>query len=185
MIPTLNVGDFILVNKYAYGLRLPVIGTKIVPLADPARGDVMVFIPPHEDKYYIKRVIGLPGDNVRLENRQLYINGTPVPRQFQQAIEVETAIGPLPGSRYEELIDGVAHPTLQIDSLNSRAPARTRWTVPPGHYFMLGDNRDNSMDSRVWGVVAEDKIVGKAIAVWMHKQPGLRLPTFAHNKWIQ
>ena len=184
MIPTLEVGDFILVNKYTYGLRLPVVGTKLLDVNDPQRGEVMVFIPPHENKYYIKRVIGLPGDRVRYEGKQLSINGEPVPTEYVRDILVDTVQGPLPGSLYMEEIGGVEHETQLIDVL-VRQGARTSWIVPDGHYFMMGDNRDNSNDSRVWGPVHESKIVGKAIAVWLHKDPGLNLPNFSRNRLIK
>ena len=184
MIPTLQVGDFILVNKYAYGVRLPVIGTKIIDVDDPERGEVMVFIPPHENKYYIKRVIGLPGDTVRYENKNLYINGELIDKEFEEDIEIDTSIGALPGSLYTETIGGIEHSIQHIDGAG-RQRVRTTWVVPSGHYFMMGDNRDNSSDSRVWGPVPEEDIVGKAIAVWMHKEPGLNLPTFARNQVIR
>jgi signal peptidase I len=183
MIPTLEVGDFILVNKYAYGVRLPVIGTKIMDVEDPKRGEVMVFIPPHEDKYYIKRVIGLPGDSVRYEDKHLYINGELIDKDYVRDIEVETGIGPLSGTLYTETLGDVAHAAQHIDAVGQRR-ARTTWVIPNGHYFMMGDNRDNSADSREWGTVSEENIVGKAIAVWMHKDPGLKLPTFSRNQLI-
>ena len=183
MIPTLEVGDFILVSKYAYGVRLPVIGTKIMDVEDPKRGEVMVFIPPHEDKYYIKRVIGLPGDSVRYEDKHLYINGELIDKDYVRDIEVETGIGPLSGTLYTETLGDVAHAVQHIDAVGQRR-ARTTWVIPNGHYFMMGDNRDNSADSREWGAVSEDNIVGKAIAVWMHKDPGLNLPTFSRNQLI-
>jgi len=184
MVPTLEVGDFILVNKYAYGVRLPVIGTKIMDVDDPKRGEVMVFFPPHEDKYYIKRVIGIPGDTVRYEDKILYINGELIEKEFVENILVDTSAGPLPGTLYSETIDGVEHPTIQIDAVGRRR-SRTNWIIPNGHYFMMGDSRDNSEDSRVWGTVSEDDIVGKAVAVWMHKDPGLNLPTFSRNQRIR
>ena len=183
MIPTLEVGDFILVNKYAYGVRLPVIGTKIIDVATPDRGEVMVFIPPHEDKYYIKRVIGLPGDTVRYEGRDLYINGELISKELQGNIQVDTNVGALPGTLYTETINGIEHATQHIDGVGQRR-SRTSWVIPNGHYFMMGDNRDNSSDSRVWGAVPEKDIVGKAVAVWMHKEPGLNLPTFSRNQLI-
>ncbi|MDD9891252.1 MAG: signal peptidase I [Gammaproteobacteria bacterium] len=183
MVPTLEVGDFILVNKYAYGVRLPVIGTKIMDVDDPKRGEVMVFFPPHENKYYIKRVIGVPGDTVRYEDKNLYINGELVEKEFVENILVDTSAGALPGTLYFETIDGVEHPTIQIDAVGRRR-SRTNWIIPNGHYFMMGDSRDNSEDSRVWGTVSEDNIVGKAVAVWMHKEPGLNLPTFSRNQRI-
>ena len=184
MIPTLNVGDFILVNKYAYGVRLPVVGTKIVSVDDPKRGEVMVFIPPHENKYYIKRVIGLPGDTVRYENKSLFINGEPIEKEFVENITVNTSIGDLAGTLSSENLGSVIHPTQHIDAAGGRR-LRTTWVVPNGHYFMMGDNRDNSADSREWGPVSEENIVGKAIAVWMHKEPGLNLPTFFENRLIR
>ena len=184
MIPTLNVGDFILVNKYAYGVRLPVLGTKIVNVDDPKRGEVMVFIPPHENKYYIKRVIGLPGDTVRYENKALFINGEAIGKEFVENITVNTSIGDLAGTLSSENLGSVIHPTQHIDVAGGRR-LRTTWVVPNGHYFMMGDNRDNSADSREWGPVSEKNIVGKAIAVWMHKEPGLNLPTFFQNRLIK
>ena len=183
MIPTLEVGDFILVNKYAYGVRLPIIGTKIMDVDDPERGEVMVFIPPHENKPYIKRVIGLPGDTVRYEDKNLYINGELIDKEYVEPITVDTSIGGLAGTLFTETINGVEHATQHIDAVGRRR-ARTTWVIPNGHYFMMGDNRDNSSDSREWGAVPEQDIVGKAVAIWMHKQPGLNLPTFARNQRI-
>ena len=184
MIPTLNVGDFILVNKYAYGIRLPVIGTKIISVDDPERGEVMVFIPPHENKYYIKRVIGLPGDTVRYENKTLFINGEEIQKEYIENITVNTSIGGLAGTLSSETLGSVVHSTQHIDVAGDRR-LRTTWVVPNGHYFMMGDNRDNSADSREWGPVSEENIVGKAIAVWMHKDPGLNIPTFFQNRLIK
>lgn len=184
MIPTLKVGDFILVNKYAYGVRLPVIGTKIFDVADPDRGEVMVFIPPHENTYYIKRVIGLPGDTVRYENKELFINGEMMSSQFEEDILVDTDIGALSGTLSTETIDGIEHATQHINGVGMQK-TRTTWVIPNGHYFMMGDNRDNSLDSREWGSVPEKDIVGKAIAVWMHKDPGFNLPTMSTNRLIK
>ena len=184
MIPTLEVGDFILVNKFAYGVRLPIIGTKLADVADPQRGEVMVFIPPHENKYYIKRVIGLPGDTVRYEDKNLYINGDMMPKAFVEDILVDTSIGDLDGTLHTETINGIEHPVQHINAAGN-GRSRTTWVVPNGHYFMMGDNRDNSSDSREWGPVPEQDIVGRAIAVWLHKDPGLNLPTFARNQRIK
>ena len=184
MIPTLEVGDFILVNKYAYGVRLPVIGTKIMSVADPQCGEVMVFFPLHEAKYYIKRVIGLPGDTVRYEDKRLYINGEIVSEEYQRDISIETNIGSLDGTLHRETINGVEHATQHINGA-ARQRSRTTWVIPNGNYFMMGDNRDNSSDSREWGTASENKIVGKAIAVWMHKEPGFHLPTFSRNQRIK
>jgi len=168
---TLLVGDFILVNKYTYGIRLPVWRTKVFDINQPQRGDVMVFFPPHKDQYYIKRVIGLPGDLVQYKDKVLTING-----EIQQQT-------PLPGkkrslfSQSMEQLGDIEH-EIQVN-LASHRNDDISVRVPAGHYFMMGDNRDNSQDSRSWGSVAEERIVGKAVAIWMHKEPGWNLPTFS------
>lgn len=183
MIPTLEVGDFILVNKYHYGLRLPVIGTKIVANNEPSRGEVMVFIPPHDSAYFIKRVIGLPGDSIDYENKILRVNGEPVEIDIVDEVAIETANGMRPGVLFNETLGDIPH-QAQIIAQDNRGRNRTSWVVPPGHYFMMGDNRDNSADSRVWGPVPEENIVGRAFAIWMHKEPGFNLPTFRRNQRI-
>lgn len=184
MIPTLEVGDFILVNKYTYGIRLPVVGTKILEINEPQRGEVMVFIPPHEGRYFIKRVVGLPGDTVRYEDKVLYINDERVQAQPIDQVEIEMPNGLMQrGILLNETLGAVEHET-QILNAPSRDGGRTVWVVPQGHYFMMGDNRDNSADSRVWGSVPEENIVGKAFAIWMHKEPGWSLPTFDRNGLI-
>ena len=178
MIPTLKVGDFILVNKYAYGIRLPVVGTKIIDVGDPERGDSMVFIPPHEEEYFIKRVIGLPGDRVRYQNKTLYINGVEQAQVFEREVrefrprqlEFEETFGDQPHAIYRNLYND---PRIQ------------EWVVPEGHYFMMGDNRDQSNDSRFWGFVPDENVVGRAFAVWMHKDPRLSMPTFSTTRWIR
>lgn len=183
MIPTLEVGDFILVNKYHYGLRLPVVGTKIMENNSPQRGEVMVFIPPHDPRYFIKRVVGLPGDRIDYENKILRINGEQLEVDIVDEVMIETAVGMRSGILFNEQLGHVNH-NAQIVSNDNRESSRSSWIVPPGHYFMMGDNRDNSADSRVWGPVPEENIVGKAIAVWMHKDPGFNLPTFSRNQRI-
>ena len=172
MVPTLEVGDYILVNKFTYGIRLPVLRTKIIDLGDPQRGDVMVFFPPHMNKtYYIKRVIGVPGDVVSYRNKRLYVNDEPVPFE-QLAIlpdgrsRVQVGLAELGGRRHLQ----------QVDLL--RPPRDFTVTVKPGHYFLMGDNRDNSSDSRVWGQVSERDIVGKAFAIWMHWDSLFSIPSF-------
>jgi signal peptidase I len=185
MIPTLNVGDFIVVNKFAYGLRLPVLGTKILPVGEPQRGDVMVFIPPHDPHYFIKRVIGLPGDHIQYKNKTVYVNGEPLPQELVGPIAEEPGV-----MLSRETVNGLAHDIHTMPSRNF-LPRDFDWlqpegaVIPEGHYFMMGDNRDNSSDSREWGVVPEQNIVGKAVAVWMHKEGGLSLPTFSQNRLIQ
>ncbi|MEM9313684.1 MAG: signal peptidase I, partial [Pseudomonadota bacterium] len=162
MVPTLEVGDYILVNKFTYGIRLPILRTKVLNLGEPKRGDVMVFFPPHMNKtYYIKRVIGLPGDVVTYRSKRLYVNDEPVP--FEQLAVVPDARGRVQVG-LAELGD-----RRHLQQVNLLRPGRDfTVTVKPGHYFMMGDNRDNSSDSRVWGQVSERDIVGKAFAIWMH-----------------
>ncbi|MFP3873252.1 MAG: signal peptidase I [Thiohalophilus sp.] len=162
MLPTLEVGDFILVNKFAYGMRLPVGHQRIVNLDDPERGDVIVFrYPENPDIDYIKRVVGLPGDEVAYYNKTLYINGEPA---LQKPIDDYNAEYSLE-LRYEETLGDVRHPIL-VDADSS--PQDFVVTVPKGNYFVMGDNRDNSRDSRVWGFVPEENLVGEAFLIWMN-----------------
>ena len=172
MVPTLEVGDYILVNKFTYGIRLPVLRTKVLDLGEPKRGDVMVFFPPHMNKtYYLKRVIGLPGDVVSYRNKRLYVNGQPVP--FEPLAVLPQAQGRTQVGMAE--LGGKRH----LQQINLMRPARDfTVTVKPGHYFMMGDNRDNSADSRSWGQVAERDIVGKAFAIWMHWDSLFSIPSF-------
>ena len=157
MVPTLKVGDFILVNKWTYGIRLPVLRTKIIELNSPERGDVMVFFPPHEERYFIKRVVGLPGDEIHVLDGVLYINGD---KMSQKVLQGET---PAPRSVVmTEDLNGLKH-AMQRRILPTRLSQNYTAVVPQGHYFMMGDNRDNSSDSRVWGPVPEERIVGRAL----------------------
>jgi signal peptidase I len=186
MIPTLLVGDLILVNKFHYGVRLPVINKKIIANHDPQRGDVMVFRYPKDTSIdYIKRVVGVPGDEVSFRNQRLYINGVAAP-----LVQL-----PAPGfydedlrqyfTEYQETLGSVTHDILlnpnaqpyygPPDKITFPYRENCRYSadavtckVPPGHYFMMGDNRDNSQDSRWWGFVPDRNIVGKAFFVWMN-----------------
>lgn len=180
MVPTLLKGDFILVNKFAYGLRLPVLNTKLIGNGEPARGEVVVFrYPPEPTVAYIKRVVGLPGDLLEYRGNQLIINGQPVPltpssddssaetgyrRLTEQLGKTVHSIQVLANGRW-----GLAGfwPGLQA----YREPDGTvAWTyqVPAGHYFVMGDNRDNSADSRYWGLVPEENLIGRAFFIWMN-----------------
>jgi signal peptidase I len=172
MVPTLEVGDYILVNKFTYGIRLPVLRSKVIDINEPQRGDVMVFFPPHMNKtYYIKRVIGLPGDVVSYRNKRLYVNGEPVPQD-------PLAVIPDGRGRYQVSLASLGGKN-HLQQVNLMRPARDfTVTVKPGHYFMMGDNRDNSSDSRVWGQVSERDIVGKAFAIWMHWDSLFSIPSF-------
>ena len=182
MVPTLLVGDFILVNKYIYGIRLPVANRKLIEVARPERGDVMVFRYPEDPSLdYIKRVVGVPGDRVEYRNKRVIINGTPVPtREMDDYLSRERMQF---SRRFVETLNGTEHEILlDEDSRAAFMPERSfpfagncnyntsglACTVPPGHYFVMGDNRDNSSDSRVWGFVPDDNIVGKAFFIWLN-----------------
>lgn len=182
MLPTLEVGDYIVVNKFSYGFRLPVIGTKILEMDDPERGDVMVFKFPENPKInFIKRVVALPGDTLKYENKRLYINGEKVEEILMDSSE---NLSSSQARQYIENIDGVEHAIrkrLGASGFNTQ----TEWLVPEGHYFVMGDNRDNSNDSRFWGTVPDELVMGKAFAIWMHKLPGLHLPEFSRNSRIK
>jgi signal peptidase I len=182
MIPTLQVGDLILVNKYQYGIRLPVVNRTIVDLGHPQRGDVMVFRYPHQPSQdYIKRVVGLPGDRVDYHDRRLTINGVPVPMR-----QIAPYFDPARVQTYQQFIETLGsvehraifsegegtpiHPALQHtnrDACDYSAGGVT-CTVPPESYFVMGDNRDNSEDSRFWGFVPDRNIVGRAFFIWMN-----------------
>jgi signal peptidase I len=186
MIPTLLVGDLILVNKYHYGVRLPVINKKIIANHEPQRGDVMVFRYPKDTSIdYIKRVVGVPGDEVSFREQRLYVNGvqapleqTPPPGFYDEDLRLYFP-------EYQEKLGDVTHRILlntasqpfygPEDKITFPFRENCRYSaegvtckVPPGHYFMMGDNRDNSQDSRWWGFVPDENIVGKAFFVWMN-----------------
>ena len=182
MIPTLLVGDFILVNKYTYGIRLPILHKEIIDINDPQRGDVMVFRYPEKPSLdYIKRVVGVSGDTVVYRDKRLYINGEP-----QVLAEAPDYLHPERmqyARRFTENLNGVKHDILNDDGHPGGVLRHRRFPyddqcsynnegfsckVPPGHYFMMGDNRDNSEDSRVWGFVPDENIVGKAFFIWFN-----------------
>jgi signal peptidase I len=182
MIPTLLVGDLILVNKFHYGVRLPVVNTKVLSNNEPQRGDVMVFrYPPQPSLDYIKRVVGVPGDEVAYLNKQLTVNGQPVPKVAQPDFFDPDSMRY--GKQFQETQNGKTYGTLNDNDRPAFVPGASDFTfkdqcnytvegvvckVPAGHYFMMGDNRDNSLDSRYWGFVPEANIVGKAFFVWMN-----------------
>lgn len=167
MMPTLLVGDFILVNKYDYGIRLPVLNSKIFDLGDPQRGDVVVFrFPKDPGVDYIKRVVGVPGDHVVYKNKTLFINGRQV-AQVPAGVYIGTGSG-LSSSGAElrrEVLGDVTHDILVEPHVHG---VEADVIVPEGHYFVMGDNRDNSNDSRYWGFVPDENLVGKAFMIWMN-----------------
>lgn len=192
MIPTLLVGDFILVNKYTYGIRLPVINKKIVELNSPQRGDVVVFRWPVDQSLdYIKRVVGVPGDRVEYRNKRLTINGEPLPvRQDGEYLDKEKLyytprfVETLGGHEHDVIIEAEAPAFVsqvfqfpQRDKCHYNAEGFS-CEVPAGHYFMMGDNRDNSQDSRVWGFVPDENIVGKAFFIWFNFGDWKRIGSF-------
>jgi signal peptidase I len=190
MMPTLLVGDFILVNKYAYGLRLPVLNNRILEVGEPKRGDVIVFrypgylcerdgkpvrsgnpcyepFVPAPKQDYIKRVVGLPGDEITYRNKVIYVNGVEVPQTY-----VGPYVGPAEGGRnmdgsqvMDELLSESSHRMMTMPQMAGREGS---WQVPAASYFVMGDNRDSSADSRYWGFVPEDNLVGRAIVIWMN-----------------
>jgi signal peptidase I len=167
MLPTLLVGDFILVNKFGYGLRLPVINDKIVGIGTPKRGDVIVFRFPEDPSInYIKRVVGLPGDRVMYQDKRLYINGELVKdadsRPYKNGQPGDCAFM---ATRLLEQLDGVSHDILLTDRIDLRT---LTFVVPAHHYFVMGDNRDCSNDSRFWGYVPDANLVGRAFLVWFN-----------------
>jgi len=211
MVPTLETGDYILVNKYQYGVRLPITNTKIIDIGEPQRGDVAVFRYPLNPKIsYIKRIIGLPGDHIEFNHGQLSINGQKVlqvPTEFSR----EKDILDTPKSiYYTETMGEHQHLVRLLEGQNTLITAFNyaqkkedlpfvardndvfvksngqSWQVivPKGHYFAMGDNRDQSADSRFWGFVPEENLTGHAIYVWMHKEPGLKIPSFKRNGTI-
>ena len=225
MVPTLYTGDFIAVNKYAYGIRLPLVNTKVLDLGAPQHGDVVVFrFPLNPKQYYIKRVIGVGGDTVSFNNGQLSVNGkaiattpanfTPDPKMTAQLYppgktetgEVVTAeqaaqlgnqeelsakyVQESPSSNHQHLVRYLGDKNwfqyasfLQQASPQLMASQGQQWqlTVPKGHYFVMGDNRDRSADGRFWGFVPDQNLAGKAVYVWTHKASGLSIPTFNRN----
>lgn len=192
MVPTLVVGDLILVNKFTYGIRLPIINKKIIDINNPQRGDVMVFKYPKDTALdYIKRVVGVPGDKIVYKNKRLTVNGKKISYQPLPDYLDEEHLSY--SKQYAEDLTGVAHRILN----DERAPSFVQnpdvfpqhelctydiegfaCTVPQGQYFMMGDNRDNSLDSRYWGFVPDQNIVGKAFFVWMNLGDIKRIGSF-------
>lgn len=211
MVPTLETGDYILVNKYQYGVRLPITNTKIVDFGDPKRGEVAVFRYPDNPKIsYIKRIVGLPGDHIVYEQGQLSINGQKVQQTPTEFSRQKDILDTPKSIYYYESMGEHKHLVRLLEGQNTLISAFNyaqnkkdlpyvttandrfvksngqSWevTVPKNHYFAMGDNRDQSADSRFWGFVPEENLTGRAIYIWMHKEPGLNLPSFSRNQTI-
>ena len=199
MVPTLETGDFILVNKFEYGVRLPIINSKIIDVGSPERGEVAVFrYPPQPSISYIKRIVGLPGDHIVYDHGQLSINGKKVTKTTTQFSREKDSLD-TPTSIYHQETLGTHTFTMRelegvnvarqapflnyVDNGKYSAENGLYWEVkvPEGHYFAMGDNRDQSADSRFWGFVPEENLTGRAFYIWMHKEPGFNLPSFSRN----
>lgn len=165
--PTLLMGDFILVNKFDYGVRLPVIHYKLFGKSEPKRGDIIVFRWPPDTSYdFIKRVIGIPGDRISYINKELYVNGEKIPQEFLSNTVAKSESGEeWNATEKEENLLGIKH-KIYVDDLDPSHDFKDR-VVPAGNYFVMGDNRDKSADSRYWGFVPDQNIIGKAVLVWM------------------
>ncbi len=192
MIPTLKVGDFILVNKYSYGVRMPVFQKKLFDVGEPARGDVVVFFPPNVDKYYIKRLIGVPGDKIRISNHTLFVNGEALEYEAlsdEELVEFAEILGtPCGFSGNNQIVKehlGEKPHYVQKCSQPSMVSRNGSWTVPEDQFLMMGDNRDNSQDGRIFGMVPEENLVGRAFAIWMHWPELTSVPSFSRTGAIQ
>lgn len=172
MEPSLLAGDYILVNKYHYGLRIPLTNYYLYKVGDPQRGDVVVFFPPNDDRYFIKRVVGLPGDLITYRNKRLSVNGEPVRYADRPSLAPSKE---QPFVITNEELNGDWH-TVQHHENGLRQDFDLR--IRRGHYFVMGDNRDNSRDSRVWGQVPRERFIGRAIFIWMHWRTFGSLPDF-------
>lgn len=169
MMPTLRVGDFIFVSKFSYGLRLPVLNTKILSLGEPERGDVAVFrLPSDPATNYIKRIVGVPGDVVSMRDKQLWINGEPVPLEDTgETVEIECGGFWFSARRLVETIGDHSHSVFLGEQRGRSSPFLDR-PVPEGQYLVMGDNRDCSRDGRIIGYIPDDHLVGRAVRIWMN-----------------
>lgn len=169
MIPTLKIGDHIVVSKFNYGFAVPLTSWEFLSWGNPKRGDVVVFIYPKDDSlYYIKRVVGVPGDKIQFKGKDLWVNDQPVPKTLVTDEKERSAVlGSGDGKLYSEEIHGVKHYVVYSDAPDDFSRSQEPHTVAEGHFFVLGDNRDDSYDSRSWGDVPRHNIRGKAQMIWI------------------
>ena len=203
MIPTLKVGDFILVSKFSYGVRVPLAGQVVIPIKEPKRGDVVVFKPPYDKRHFIKRLIGLPGDVVEFKEHRLFINNVEVEQIYREKAVYNYTNGL--GLQTTKILDAKtgdhAHQIQVSNDFPTLLSSIGVYKIPEGHYFMVGDNRDGSADSRScfgsircnqqpsnttpnrrgWSVVPDENIVGKAMYIWMHWDDFLSMPSFSRS----
>lgn len=190
MMPTLLAGDYILVNKFTYGLRVPILNNVFASINQPSRGDVFVFhYPPQPSIDYIKRVVGLPGDKISYQGKHLTINGQPlVVNEVGDYDYVISGLNMIRAKQYQEQLGAVKHDILihdvvgnyESNAIGAKFANNEEITVPAGQYLAMGDNRDNSSDSRVWGFVPERNLVGKAFFIWMNFDQFSRIGTTIH-----
>ena len=199
MVPTLETGDFILVNKFEYGVRLPIVNKKIINVGEPERGDVVVFrYPPQPTISYIKRIVGLPGDHIVYDHGQLIINGQKVAKVATEFSREKDSLDTPTAIYHKETLGKHTFTMRELEGVNVARQAPfinyvengkyanengLYWEVkvPEGQYFAMGDNRDQSADSRFWGFVPEENLTGRAFYKWMHKEPGFKIPSFGRN----
>jgi len=169
MIPTLLIGDFIVVNKFSYGIRLPVLNKKVFEVGEPKRGEVVVFRYPIDTSVnFIKRAVGLPGDTITYRDKQLFVNGEKViqtPSGRFKSTDVKCTTPSTDAVLLDEQLGETSHKILLHNNSGGR---NGQWVVPEGHYFMMGDNRDRSNDSRAWGFVPEENLLGRAVGIWLN-----------------
>ncbi|MBE8214900.1 MAG: signal peptidase I [Endozoicomonadaceae bacterium] len=188
MLPTLKVGDFVIVNRFIYGLRIPLLGHKIISVREPKRGEIIVFQFPKDTRIaYIKRLIGVPGDKIKYANNQLFINDELIQDAFfsktRDAYDPQIGFSPW-ATLYEQKIDDYTFHIQRYPDLIQPSSEILEYTVPKDMYFVMGDNRDKSYDSRSWGFVQTRYLIGKAAYIWLHWPKSNTLPSIKRNQVI-
>ena len=180
MIPTLKIGDFVLANKLAYGMHSPISPHFLVRWGEVKRGEIIIFQYPEDTSLsYIKRVIAVPGDELSIEGQEIYVNGKLLPLSISEQEDISSP-------EFKQFTQTLDDKSFQVQYRDKIARlSKLKLKVPEGQYFVLGDNRDNSRDSRSWGFVPEQNITSKAIAVWMHWDDFFSLPSFQNSRWLE